>query len=336
MERKELCLSLVANNDPMAWDGNNTCFQGMVGLDIGMQRVFTFIETVCDSAETVLVQGESGTGKELVAQAIHRCGARRKKPFVVVNCAAIPESLMESELFGHRRGAFTGASVMSRGKLEAAEGGTVFFDDIDSLSPAMQAKLLRTIQEKEFQRLGSARVIQADIRFIAASNRNLEHLMAAGQFRSDLYFRLNVLPIRLPPLRERKGDIDPLFVHFFGRLGRKNGCVPKRLSAEALKQLTDYAWPGNVRELENLAIRLATTVEGDDIIRAEDIPPSFRRFCPGVQGGTLKEAVRLFEKQYIETRLEMTNGNRRKAAELLGVHRNTLLTKLNHFRQSGL
>jgi len=291
---------------------------------------------VCDSTETVLVQGESGTGKELVARAIHRCGERRREAFTVVNCAAIPESLMESELFGHSRGAFTGASAMSRGKLEAADGGTVFFDDIDSLSPSMQAKLLRTIQEKEFQRLGSTRVIQADIRFIAASNRNLEHLMASGQFRSDLYFRLNVLPIHLPPLRERKGDIGPLFTHFFDRLGRKNGCAPKRLSPEALKLLAEYAWPGNVRELENLAIRLATVVEEGDLIRTADIPVSFHRFCPGVQGGTLKEAVRLFEKQYIETRLEMTNGNRRKAAELLGVHRNTLLTKLNYFRQAGM
>jgi len=300
-------------------------FEDMIGQDAAMRKVFELIGTVAGSDGTVLIQGESGTGKELVARAIHKQGPRQTNPYVVINCAAIPATLMESELFGHRRGAFTGAEFERPGKLEIAHTGTVFLDDIDSLSLTMQAKLLRVIQQKEFERIGCHRLIKADIRFIAASNRDLLKLADENLFRADLFYRLNVLPIELPPLRKRKGDIPLLLEHFLKRAAPGKGNSAKRLTAGALGLLMDYNWPGNVRELENLVERLCTIHDGN-LIRRADIP--MPRAVEGVYSlKTLKEATQAFERQYIIEALEACGGNRSEAARRLGIHRNTLLAK---------
>lgn len=302
-------------------------FEEMVGKDKKMREIFDLISKISSGNGTVLIQGESGTGKELVARAIHNRSPRRNEPFVVVNCAAIPESLMESETFGHIRGAFTGATQTSIGKLEIANGGTVFLDDIDSLSIKMQGKLLRIIQEKEFERLGSTKVIKVDLRFVAASNKKLDELISKGEFREDLFYRLNVFPIRLPPLRERKGDIPLLLDHFLEFNLKKTGKLKKRFSEEAMETLKEYDWPGNVRELQNLVERFFTITKGE-VIQMKDIS-MFNNFGRRtIKDMPLKEAVNLFEKQYINEVLESVGGNRKRAAEQLGIHRNTLLAKL--------
>ncbi|MDH3567025.1 MAG: sigma-54 dependent transcriptional regulator, partial [Desulfobacteraceae bacterium] len=222
-------------------------FEKMVGKNKKMRKIFDLISTIAISDGTVLVQGESGTGKELVTRAIHNRSNRRRQPFVVINCAVIPPTLMESKVFGHNRGAFTGAINTSIGKLELADRGTVFLDDIDSLDVNMQAKLLRIIQEKEFERLGSTKVIKVDVRFVAASNKNIKDLILQGNFREDLYYRLNVFPIGLPPLRERGNDVLLLLDHFLELNSKKTGKPPKRFSNRAVKVLMEYDWPGNVR-----------------------------------------------------------------------------------------
>jgi len=302
-------------------------FEKMVGNEKKMRKVFDFIETISKSDGTVLIQGESGTGKELVSRAIHNRSPRRNQPLVVINCAAIPASLMESEIFGYTKGAFTGATVTRMGRIEIANKGTVFFDDIDSLDINMQAKLLRIIQEKEFERLGNAKVIKIDVRFIAASNKDLKDLIYRGEFREDLYYRLNVLPITLPPLRKRKNDIPLLLDHFFKLLAKKAGKLPKKISEKALQALMGYDWPGNVRELQNLAERLFTISKGA-VIDIEDIS-AFNMSTRKNKGITLKEAVDAFEKQHIAEVLDLVDGNKTIAAKKLGVHRNTLLAKTN-------
>jgi len=302
-------------------------FEEMVGKDKKLRKIFDLISKISPGDGTVLIQGESGTGKELVARAIHNRSPRRNEPFVVINCAAIPESLMESETFGHIRGAFTGANQTSIGKLEIANGGTVFLDDIDSLSIKMQGKLLRIIQEKEFERLGSTKVIKVDLRFVAASNKKVDELISKGEFREDLFYRLNVFPIRLPPLRERKGDIPLLFNHFLELNLKKTGKPKKRFSEEAMETLKEYDWPGNVRELQNLVERLFTITKGE-VIQMKDISMFDNFGRRTIKDMPLKEAVNLFEKQYINEVLEGVGGNRKRAAEQLGIHRNTLLAKL--------
>ncbi len=304
-------------------------FEKMVGKNRKMRKIFELISTIAIGDGTVLVQGESGTGKELVARAIHNRSNRRQQPFVVINCAVIPPTLMESEVFGHNRGAFTGAVVTSIGKLELADRGTVFLDDIDSLDVNMQAKLLRIIQEKEFERLGSTKVIKADVRFVAASNKNIKELILQGKFREDLYYRLNVFPIWLPPLRERGNDILLLLDHFLELNSQKTGKPPKRFSKRAVKVLMEYDWPGNVRELENLVERLFTIAEGP-VIHLEG-HASFNISNKEIKGLPLKEAVSIFEKKYISEVLESVDGNRTKASDKLGIHRNTLLSKTNEF-----
>jgi two-component system response regulator AtoC len=302
-------------------------FEKMVGKNKKMGKIFDLISTIAISDGTVLVQGESGTGKELVARAIHNRSNRRRQPFVVINCAVIPATLMESKVFGHNRGAFTGAIGTSIGKLEIADRGTVFLDDIDSLDINMQAKLLRIIQEKEFERLGSTKVIKADVRFVAASNKNINNLILQGNFREDLYYRLNVFPIGLPPLRERGNDVLFLLDHFLELNSKKTGKPPKRFSKRAVKVLMEYDWPGNVRELENLVERLFTITEGP-VIHLED-NVSFNIGNKEIKGLPLKEAVSIFEKKYISEVLESVDGNRTKASVKLGIHRNTLLSKTN-------
>lgn len=301
-------------------------FEKMIGKDIKMRKIFDLISTVSQSDGTVLIHGESGTGKELVARAIHNRGHRSNQPFVVINCAAIPATLMESEIFGYNRGAFTGATTTNIGKLEIADKGTVFLDDIDSLDINMQAKLLRIIQEKEFERLGSTKVIKADIRFVAASNKDLEKLISRGEFREDLYYRLNVLPIKLPPLRERRGDIPLLLNHFLELYAKNIGKSPKIFSNEAVKVLTEYDWPGNVREVQNIVERFTTITKGS-IIDLKDIA-TLDMGKREKKDMTLKEAVSAFENKFIFEILESVDGNRKKAAERLGIHRNTLIAKM--------
>ncbi|MEW6673184.1 MAG: sigma-54 dependent transcriptional regulator [Thermodesulfobacteriota bacterium] len=304
-------------------------FEKMVGNDVKMKAVFELITTISRGDGAVLVQGESGTGKELVARAIHNRSPRKKQPFVVINCAAIPAALMERELFGHIRGAFTGAVDSRMGKLEIANNGTVFLDDIDSLDTGMQAKLLRVIQEKEFERLGSTKVIKVDIRFVAASNKDIPKLIGKGEFREDLFYRLNVFPIKLPPLRERHSDIPLLLDHFLKQQTQHKGIPPKRFSEKALRSLVNYDWPGNVRELQNLVERLVTISPGTVIhlrdISVINIPKR------GVGHMPLKDAVTAFERQYINEFIDFYNGNRKVVADKLGIHRNTLLAKLKEF-----
>ena len=302
-------------------------FERMVGKHKKLREIFELLSTISESEGAVLIQGESGTGKELVARAIHNLSQRKDQPFVVVNCAAIPATLMESELFGHTKGAYTGATSTTTGKLEIANKGTVFLDDVDTLNISMQAKLLRVIQEKEFERLGSAKIIKADVRFVAASNKDLNELISREEFRDDLFYRLNVFPIKVPSLRERKSDIPLLLSHFLGTNAKKSGKAPKTFSDNAVKALTEYDWPGNVRELQNMVERLFTITK-DPVIRLKDISISNigkRQFTEM----TLKNAVKIFEKEYIEDTLEFTDGGRKKTAEILGIHRNTLLAKMN-------
>ncbi|MFO7785313.1 MAG: sigma-54-dependent transcriptional regulator [Thermodesulfobacteriota bacterium] len=302
-------------------------FEKMVGRDEKMRHVYQVISMLARNDETVLVQGESGTGKELVARAIHNLSHRWNKPFTVLNCAAVPQTLIERELFGHNRGAFTNATKTLPGKLEITEGGTVFLDDIDTIETNTQAKLLRVIQHKEFERLGGNKTIRADIRFVAASNRDLHSLIREGRFREDLFFRLNVFPVHIPPLRHRRSDIPLLANHFLKRHRGNGQGNPVRFSKEALKRLIRYDWPGNVRELENLVLHVCT-VTRKNVISAQDLPlnqPS--------TGGTgikpLKKAIEDFERAYIGDVLEQFNGSRRQTAERLDIHRNTLLGKIS-------
>ena len=306
-------------------------FEEMVGQAAEMQKIFELISIMADSEGAALIQGESGTGKELVARAIHKRSPRREKPFVVIACGAIPQSLMESELFGHQKGAFTGASQTTSGKLEIADKGTVFLDDIDTLDISMQAKLLRVIQEKEFERLGTTKVIRIDVRFIASSNKDLKQLIKEGKFREDLFYRLNVFPIFLPPLRKRKEDIPLLVEHFLSVNAKRTGKAPKAFSSGALQVLQDYDWPGNVRELQNLVER-CFTVTRKPVIRRQDLA-YLKAKKPRIRDLSLREAVSLFEQQYINEILESVDGNKSKAALILGVHRNTLMAKSPHQRK---
>ena len=304
-------------------------FEKMVGKDEKMKKVFELISVVSQSHGTVLIQGESGTGKELVARAVHNLSPRKNQPFVVINCAAIPATLMESELFGHDKGAFTGAESIRMGKMEIADKGTVFFDDIDSLDINMQAKLLRIIQEKEFQRLGETKIMKADVRFVAASNKNLDELILREEFREDLFYRLNVFPIKLPPLRERKEDIPLLLNHFFKLYAKKSGKPQKMITENALKILIEYDWPGNIREMQNLVERLCT-IKQDPVVQLKDLT-ALTISKKSVINNSLKEAVNSFEKQYIAETLDLVKGNRKKASEKLGIHRNTLLAKIHEY-----
>jgi two-component system response regulator AtoC len=303
-------------------------FETIIGKDKKMMAIFDLISTISNSDGTILIQGESGTGKELIARVLHKLDSRGNHPFVVINCAAIPATLMESEIFGHNKGAFTGASSIKIGKLEIADKGIVFLDDVDLLDIGMQAKLLRVIQEKEFERLGSTKIIKIDVRFIAASNKKLKYLIEHEEFREDLYYRLNVFPIEIPPLRERRGDIPLLLDHFLEQYAKQSGKSPKRFSNSAIKILTEYYdWPGNVRELQNLVERLSTITK-ENIIYPRSIS-AFNITKKDIKDMPLREAVNLFEKQLIAEALERSGGNRKEAAKMLGIHRNTLQNKFS-------
>jgi len=297
----------------------------LVGDSKKMKEVFQFLGRVAPSEATVLIYGESGTGKELAARAIHRKSPRSGKAFMAINCAAIPETLLESELFGHEKGAFTGAAAQRKGRLEMADGGVVFLDEIGELAPALQVKLLRVLQEREFERLGGTRPIRVDIRLIAATNRNLEEFVKSGGFRQDLYFRLNVVNLTMPPLRERKEDIQLLASFFVHKLSKKSGMPPKPVSREALAVLANYDWPGNVRELENV-IERALVLGTSDMILPEDLPEALleREPAPGVDEAKYHAAVKDLKKRLIRNAIDEANGNFTEAAHALGVHPNYL------------
>ena len=292
----------------------------IIGNSRAMQEVFDLIAQVSKSDATVLIRGESGTGKELVAHALHYNSHRAERPFIKVNCAALPETVIESELFGHEKGAFTGAISTRKGRFEIANGGTIFLDEIGDLSATTQIKLLRVLQEKEFERVGGNETIRTNVRVIAATNRNLEELMETTKFREDLYYRLNVFPIHIPPLRDRKSDITLLADFFTEKYGKQNHKSIKRITTSAIELLTIYHWPGNVRELEN-CIERAVLLSGDEVIHGHHMPPTLQSAeSTGTQlHSTLDEAVHNLERELILDALKSTKGNMAKAARLLGV-----------------
>jgi transcriptional regulator with GAF, ATPase, and Fis domain len=299
--------------------------QNLVGESARVRETFQFLARVGPADSTVLIEGESGTGKELAARALHRNSHRRQKPFVAINCAAIPETLLESELFGHERGAFTGAASQKKGKLEVAEGGVVFLDEIGELAPALQVKLLRVLQEREFERVGGTHPIKIDVRVIAATNRDLDDAVRKKEFRQDLYYRLAVVKLTMPPLREHREDIPMLTRHFIQKNAKRCKVKPKPVSREAMAALVSYDWPGNVRELEN-AIERALVMGSSDTILLEDLPESLVEQQPpgGMSEGQYHASVKELKKQLIMNAVEQTRGNYIEAASVLGVHPNYL------------
>ena len=318
---------------------------GIVGSSKVMQEVFKTVAKVARSSITVLITGESGTGKEVIARAIHKYSDRNDKPFVAVNCAALPPNLLEAELFGYEKGAFTGAISSKKGLFEQANGGTIFLDEIGELPLPLQAKLLRVLQEKEVRPIGSEKSRKIDVRVIAATNRNLEEEVKKGTFREDLYFRLNIVKIELPPLRERKEDIVPLAYHFIKRFSKEFKLQPKELSADAVEFLVSYHFPGNVRELENMILR-AMVLSPSDFITAEDLKKQAYQESPSLEGLIREFVLKVFsveqkeknnlyeivvkaaEKAVISEVLRRCNFNQVKAARILGIHRNTLRRKI--------
>ena len=303
---------------------------GIVGDSQGMRAIFRLIEKAATMTANVLISGESGTGKELVARAIHYSSARSAAPFVSVNCTAIPESLLESELFGHVKGAFTGANEARAGFFQIADGGTIFLDEIGDASLNLQAKLLRVMQSKEFFRVGSSQVSKVDTRIIAATHKNLQVMASKGLFREDLYYRLNIIDIPIPPLRERKENIPILVRHFVEEFCRQMGRPPITFSDRALEALTEYAWPGNVRELENLVQKLVVMVDGPRVGIA-DLPETMRFSIRCAPGG--HRPLAQVEHDHIRAVLESVAGNKSQASAILGIDRKTLREKLRRFEK---
>jgi len=299
--------------------------QSLVGDGGKMKEVFQFLGRVAQTDSTVLIDGESGTGKELAAKALHRNSHRSNKPFVAINCAAIPETLLETELFGHERGAFTGAGQQRKGRLEVADGGVVFLDEIGELAPSLQVKLLRVLQEREFERIGGNHTIRVDIRLIAATNRDLSEAVRKGEFRQDLYYRLAVVRLTMPPLRERREDIPMLTRHFVQKHAQRCRVKAKPISREAMAAMVNYEWPGNVRELEN-AVERALVMGLSDMVLLEDLPESLVEQNPPeeIQEGKYHAKVKELKKQLIIDAVEQTGGNYVEAAAILGVHPNYL------------
>ena len=302
----------------------------MIGASPSFRRMLTLVEQIADSSATILIQGESGTGKELVARTIHERSARRNGPFVAVNCAALPETLLESELFGYEKGAFTGAAGRKEGRFELANGGTLFLDEVADLSLVTQPKILRVLQEGEFERLGGTRSLQVDVRIVAATNQDLPEMVKEKRFREDLYYRLNVITVRVPPLRERHEDIRVLAQHYLRVYAAKNGRKLEGFSNEALERLESYAWPGNVRELENL-IERTVLLARKDRIDAEDLPEEVagvkrppRDAILELVGTPLDE----IEQRLLDETLRITGGNKTQAAKLLGIDVRTVARKL--------
>ena len=314
-------------------------FANIVGKSEGMKRVFEIVEMVAKSKATVLIHGPSGTGKELVAKAIHYNSDRRDKPFVKTNCAALPDGLIESELFGHEKGAFTGAIRSAKGRFELADGGTLLLDEISEMSLPLQAKLLRVLQEKQFEKVGNPETFQVDVRVIATTNRDLKEEIRKGTFREDLYYRLNVVPIELPSLRERKDDIPLLVEYFIRKYSRDNNKEISGINTDALKLLMKYNWPGNVRELEN-TIERAVVISKEPVLSTQHFL-TFNAFEEDWQGenstwqGNTKNLKEMERRKILEV-LRETNGNRTRAAEELGISVRTLRNKLREFREDGI
>jgi len=317
----------------------------MIGKSAQMSQIFDLIDKVADTDSTILITGESGTGKELIARSLHYASNRKNEPFIAINCGAIPSELLESELFGHVRGAFTGAISNRAGRFELADGGTIFLDEIGDLAPHLQVKLLRVLQERSFEPVGATKSILVDVRIIAATNKDLEELSNQGKFREDLFYRLNVIPIHLPALRDRKSDIPILLEHFVTQLNQRKKRNITGISETALKHLIHYPWPGNIRELENLVERL-TILKGSGVIETEDLPSKYQiaqagadivhqtqtiqapQFTVSETGLDFNSLVDQFENQLLIGALEKTNWNRNQAALLLGLNRTTLVEKI--------
>jgi DNA-binding NtrC family response regulator len=317
--------------------GRKSRFDQIIGESQGVTELLDMVHRVADTDSTVLIHGESGTGKELIARSLHQNSSRASQPFVAINCGAIPAELLESELFGHVKGAFTGAIVSRIGRFEMADGGTLFLDEIGDTSPVLQVKLLRVLQERSFEPVGGAKSIQVNVRVIAATNKNLEDEVEAGRFREDLFYRLNVIPLNVLPLRERKTDIALLVSHFLNQYNSSKGRKLEAFSPEALQCLYEYPWPGNIRELENLVERM-TIIKGSGVVSQEDLPIKYRG---SARAETLamdinqvsedldfNSAVDHFENQLILRALEKTGWNRNQAAALLRLNRTTLVEKI--------
>jgi two-component system response regulator AtoC len=312
--------------------------EDMVGRSPKMRQIYELILRVADTNATVLISGESGVGKELVARAIHKQSQRHANPFVAVNCAAISDGLVESELFGHERGAFTTALTMHRGKFELANTGTLLLDEVGSLRLETQAKLLRVLQEREFERVGGSKTLRVDVRIVAASNQDLRQMVAERTFREDLFYRLNVVPVHVPPLRERKEDIPLLIDHFLTKYNKAFVRNVQGFTGEALAALSHYHWPGNVRELENVIERLVAINHREGVLGIEDVhggllPITDKRLHPMLaRGTTLRQATADFVRDYIVQALEECGWNQTETAKKLDVHRNTLLSKMDMLR----
>ncbi|HMR73583.1 MAG TPA: sigma 54-interacting transcriptional regulator [Polyangiaceae bacterium] len=312
---------------------------GVIGCAESLVDVYRVVDRVADTTCTILITGESGTGKELVARAVHDASPRASKPFVAVNCGAIPEALLESELFGHARGAFTGAHANKIGRIAQAQGGTLFLDEIGELPLALQVKLLRVLQSKEFSPVGDTRTLDAEVRIVAATNINLDEAVRDGRFREDLYYRLNVIHVHVPPMRERQEDVPLLVHHFLKRANEKTGRQISQIGRSAAQLLADYSWPGNVRELEN-TIERAVLLCNTDTIEPKDLPSRVcglgqeRRVSPRLPevGLDLRTTVESFENHLIRQALERTSWNKKQAAELLGLNRTTLVEMLKRKR----
>nr|HMN69749.1 sigma-54 dependent transcriptional regulator [Bdellovibrionales bacterium] len=311
-------------------------FDNIIGQSEAIQNVLGMIERVAQSDSTVLIMGESGTGKELIAKALHYNSLRSAEPFIPINCSAIPAELLESELFGHVKGAFTGAIANRSGRFEMADDGTLFLDEIGDMSPALQVKLLRVLQERSFEPVGSTKTINANVRVIAATNVDLETAVEEGEFREDLFYRLNVIPIRIPALRERPSDIPLLLHHFMQTFNRTRGRQLTGIAPDALQLLMAYSWPGNIRELENLVERLSI-LKGQGQIEVLDLPEKYRRIAVEADpsrldipdnGMDFNSAVDAYENALIMRALEKTGWNRNQAALLLKLNRTTLVEKI--------
>ncbi|HEU0368937.1 MAG TPA: sigma-54-dependent Fis family transcriptional regulator, partial [Candidatus Acidoferrum sp.] len=327
---QNLCHWERISNENRALRAEVSLEHNIVGASPRMKDVFEFVRRVAPTDATVLIEGESGTGKELVARAIHRNSARAENSFVAINCAAIAENLLESELFGHEQGAFTGAAAQKKGRIEMAEGGTLFLDEVSELAPELQAKLLRVLQEREFERVGGTRAIPLDIRLVAATNKKLAAAVAAGEFRKDLFYRLNVVTLTMPALRDRAEDIPQLAEHFLAKSSRKSKTRIKKLSDEARVCLIKYDWPGNVRELEN-AIESALVLGANDTILPEDLPEAVLEAGPAYpdehadESGNYLRSVKENKRQTILQALQQAGGSYLEAAKILGIHPNSLL-----------
>jgi transcriptional regulator with PAS, ATPase and Fis domain len=308
--------------------GGREKFGELVGRHESMRQIYKLVTSIADSDASVLIQGESGTGKELVARHIHELSHRRDKPFLAINCAAYPQTLLEAELFGYEKGAFTGATHARKGSFEAAHEGTILIDEVGEIPVAAQVKLLRVIQFREFQRLGSEATVKVNLRVLAATSKNLRHEMDAGSFREDLYYRLNVIPITLPPLRERMSDLRLLVTHFLQKFSGQSAKKILTVRPAAMALLMNHHWPGNIRELEN-AMEHAFILAGGDSIDTQDLPPYIRESVRQPQSGS--DSMAEHEKQHLMRVLQQCYGNKIEAAKRLRIGRSTLYRKLEHF-----